>query len=1777
MSFDDLQTSIANIDASTNPARGVAHATTTTATPITSSTHGGLTSFTEPTLESPELAMNFSMPGSFESTVTSAEETSYHRFASGVFALSTDGHLKNSSGSYYQHHHHNSSYSSTTSTGSARKASTSSHLFSKVRASARTPQQQQQQQHPLANGLRHDLGVSHSTAARITHDHSPQQQHLQHLGSSALTSRLPSTSASPSHLSRQSLGPSTKLGGTTASASTAASRSSLANATAHANGSHGSPQLTYHRPPRKSIGPGILTYSHTSAYEASPPEKFPVRRRPSLAKRKSGDLVKFLRGTPSEKANAPSTVPSFLQHDYAAATGGSTESVNPPGLALRAQRAMSMLPSHPFLTDHPPPPTPRERQTPRATRSPHREDLMMKNVDPAGVATSHIPADEYRTSPQTGNGTSSGKHTPTAKRISMVPPHHTGLGARTISPTDVQKLKRMSVASSASHGDGGPVVSAADAPPTPYLDLDSTSTAFLSQAIASPSLHITFGPTSPPLPHSPGLRTSSGAPGQGSIAGTATTTASTTTPTTRSVTSRPKSSASLIPRKTSATPSLSSTRDTPDPARKGLSSAAAARGGIAREASPSGLGIACPSPFLKDASNHIQTDVSNADGSGSGVASYHSRSSHISSASSRLPTPKSRSSNSSDQPQAAASNPDDEEVPPVPAIPKAYESPRISAEQQRQLTPSSSHILSSAAVANGTMAHRSSHVSTVRKSSLPLTALAGEGPALAPAPAPELLSSTAMQPSTPSTLATGSVGGMQDETPIFFAPSPMTGKPTSAGNGSSRPRPLHLDHKASQSPLPRNRLQPLKLPPLNLAPLSGSIARQIDALKTRHPNKRPADSGGSEEHAPATPPPPPHHPRTPTTPITASKAITFSTRDFEPELPHTTQARRSASTRFGDFMTHDLSVTHPPESGKDGSPGYPPAGIEAVLEKGHMPSQGMSGHSTAAQALAHRDLPGDMSASMLETGADTGKDARHSSYNALASKTLVAGSYPATASQASNSMTKLTGPRPISQQPPLVSTSRMRSGETPNGVNSVLNTITPRSTRHETATAQASRVGLSSAALGTKPPALTSSVARGGLATKPGSLHIRRRSAGNALTQGLGAGGAGGMGMRAPSLGGPSTMTAATAASATSSAGGVSPEGRVAGAIQQLTHRSSPAGSHLRASGVAGPRSVSMSAGAKLRPVDHMIDKDDLAAEEEMRRLGQRRRDFELHARSLDDLRKRVSPKERISPAQALRSADLNMFEKGEIVDFKEIYFTGTPRAKKHIGDLHASAANFGYDDERGDYNIVIGDHLAYRYEVVDVLGKGSFGQVVRCIDHKTGALSAVKIIRNKKRFHQQALVEVSLLAKLKEWDPHKRHSVVSFTQSFYFRGHLCISTELLGMNLYELTKAHDFKGFSLRIIRRFTKQILSTLVLLHHHKVIHCDLKPENILLAHPLRTEIKTIDFGSSCFENEKVYTYIQSRFYRSPEVILGMSYGMPIDMWSLGCIMAELYTGYPIFPGENEQEQLACIMEIFGPPERHLIEKSSRRKLFFDSNGKPRTTVSSKGRRRRPSSKDLRTALKCDDEAFLDFIARCLRWDPCRRLNPIDAMSHEFITGIKAAPRARHYASSSSMKRTLTARPLPDPPAIAGAGSSAATSTGAGMGLSMQSPASFKPVGATPASAVKASAAQNMGNVSVNPNANGHSHSNSPRLSSPSKYATRRTTVNSSAASAAAAMAAGSSVAAASAAASGTPSTHRRLTAVASSGNLVGSALPRVTQRSVSGKPDLATAAAAASLAS
>lgn len=406
------------------------------------------------------------------------------------------------------------------------------------------------------------------------------------------------------------------------------------------------------------------------------------------------------------------------------------------------------------------------------------------------------------------------------------------------------------------------------------------------------------------------------------------------------------------------------------------------------------------------------------------------------------------------------------------------------------------------------------------------------------------------------------------------------------------------------------------------------------------------------------------------------------------------------------------------------------------------------------------------------------------------------------------------------------------------------------------------------------------------------------------------------------------------------------------------------------------------------------------------------------------------------SPESAMKQFmhKLTSFEHHEIFNFPSVFFVGQ-NAKKRQGVV-GGANNNGYDDDQGSYIHVPHDHIAYRYEVLKVIGKGSFGQVVKAYDHKVAQHVALKMVRNEKRFHRQAQEEIRILEHLKKQDKDNTMNIVHMLEHFSFRNHICITFELLSMNLYELIKKNKFQGFSLQLVRKFAHSILQCLDALYKNRIIHCDLKPENILLKQQGRSGIKVIDFGSSCYEHQRIYTYIQSRFYRAPEVILGAKYGMPIDMWSLGCILAELLTGYPLFPGEDEGDQLACIIELNGMPPQKLLDQSKRARNFISSKGYPRyctvttlpdnSTVLNGGRSRRgkprgpPNSKDLVTALKgCEDPLFSDFMKRCLDWDPSTRMTPGQALRHPWLRRrLPKPPPNEIRTDSASRRKTSTA---------------------------------------------------------------------------------------------------------------------------------------------------------------
>lgn len=198
-----------------------------------------------------------------------------------------------------------------------------------------------------------------------------------------------------------------------------------------------------------------------------------------------------------------------------------------------------------------------------------------------------------------------------------------------------------------------------------------------------------------------------------------------------------------------------------------------------------------------------------------------------------------------------------------------------------------------------------------------------------------------------------------------------------------------------------------------------------------------------------------------------------------------------------------------------------------------------------------------------------------------------------------------------------------------------------------------------------------------------------------------------------------------------------------------------------------------------------------------------------------------------------------------------KVYYAAKRARQEEEKKKGKSKYNGGFDDEKNDYIVKPGELWQDRYEVKGLLGKGSFGQVVEARDRVTGNNVAVKIIKNKTAFRQQAKIEIRLLEEMNQADNTDVYHIVRLLRHFEHQNHLCLVFELLSYNLYDLIRNTGFKGISLNLIRKFAQQICRSLVFLSSPEVsiIHCDLKPENILLKNPKRTAIKLIDFGSSC----------------------------------------------------------------------------------------------------------------------------------------------------------------------------------------------------------------------------------------------------------------------------------------------------------------------------------------
>ncbi|KAM3870105.1 dual specificity tyrosine-phosphorylation-regulated kinase 4-like [Diretmus argenteus] len=329
----------------------------------------------------------------------------------------------------------------------------------------------------------------------------------------------------------------------------------------------------------------------------------------------------------------------------------------------------------------------------------------------------------------------------------------------------------------------------------------------------------------------------------------------------------------------------------------------------------------------------------------------------------------------------------------------------------------------------------------------------------------------------------------------------------------------------------------------------------------------------------------------------------------------------------------------------------------------------------------------------------------------------------------------------------------------------------------------------------------------------------------------------------------------------------------------------------------------------------------------------------------------------------------LSKFEQQEVKEYqnqKEVWFLGNYNDKIHGSKKFTQ--NCGYDDKYGFYKAVPHDHLAYRYELLSLVGRGSFSNVYSCFDHKWERNVAIKVIGQK----ESAASEIKILETLQKKDTRKRNNIIHMKNYFHFRNHLCICFPHMGEDLITVMK-NKGHGFTIDQVRGYAVQLLKSLKKLRKLKIVHGDLKPGNILTSRRSLETIKVCDFGVAFVIPDlscNTSVGFGTRPYMAPEHLLKEGQTTASDMWSLGCTLAQLHTGRLLFRNKTKDKALPCISKVLGDPAKIQDVKFGR--------------------------KNLARILNTKDALFLDFLMACLKYDPKERMRPDQMMEHPWIQG-------------------------------------------------------------------------------------------------------------------------------------------------------------------------------------
>uniref|UniRef100_A0A7S1CKN0 Protein kinase domain-containing protein n=1 Tax=Bicosoecida sp. CB-2014 TaxID=1486930 RepID=A0A7S1CKN0_9STRA len=286
------------------------------------------------------------------------------------------------------------------------------------------------------------------------------------------------------------------------------------------------------------------------------------------------------------------------------------------------------------------------------------------------------------------------------------------------------------------------------------------------------------------------------------------------------------------------------------------------------------------------------------------------------------------------------------------------------------------------------------------------------------------------------------------------------------------------------------------------------------------------------------------------------------------------------------------------------------------------------------------------------------------------------------------------------------------------------------------------------------------------------------------------------------------------------------------------------------------------------------------------------------------------------------------------------------------------------------------------KYEVMGIVGEGAYGVVLKCRNKETGEIFAIKKFKESE---DDEVVRKTTLREVKILRMLRQANIVSLKEAFRRKGKLYLVFEYVEKNLLEVLEEHQ-NGLVPELVRRYIFQLCRAIEWCHRHDVVHRDIKPEN-LLVNPDHT-LKLCDFGFARTVGHpasvKLTDYVATRWYRAPEILLGSTrYGKGVDMWSLGCILGEMLTGKPIFPGNSTMNQLDRILEVTGRPSADDVAsiKSPFAATMLESLSPTRP---------RALSEMFPTA----SAEALDLLRLCLQFNPDKRITAHQALRHPYV---------------------------------------------------------------------------------------------------------------------------------------------------------------------------------------